>query len=227
MSVSTVSKALNGYADVSQATKEQVREIASQLGYRPNSIARSLKMGRTYNIGVVYEDNTESGFTHNYFSPILQAFKQEIEQQGYDLTFITRRGTNGSNGSFLEHCIARSVDGVCVVCCDDFNSPEILELLTSSMPTVAIDFPCHGSLCIQSNNTEGMDALMQYVLKRGHRKIAYVHGERVLVTEDRINSYKRQLNAYGIPFCPEYLVQSSYHNPAAARSAIMQLLSLP
>lgn len=123
MSVSTVSKALNGYSDVSEVTREQVRAIANELGYRPNTIARSLKMGRTYNIGVVYEDNTESGFTHNYFSPILQAFKREIEASGYDLTFITHRGGKDSPMTFLEHCMARSVDGVCVVCCTDYQNP--------------------------------------------------------------------------------------------------------
>ena len=123
MSVSTVSKALNGYTDVSQATRDQVRETASRLGYRPNSIARSLKTGRTSNIGVVYEEQAASGFTHNYFSPILQAFKQEIEQQGFDLTFITHRNGSGDPMTFLEHCLARNVDGVCVLCCNDFRDP--------------------------------------------------------------------------------------------------------
>ena len=123
MSVSTVSKALNGYDDVSEATRGHVRATAARLGYRPNIIARSLKMGRTYNIGVIYEELTSSGFTHNYFSPILQAFKQAIEQQGYDLTFITQRGGGVNPMTYLEHCLTRSVDGVCLLCCSDFSSP--------------------------------------------------------------------------------------------------------
>ena len=48
--------------------------------------------GRMYNLGVVYSDDTESGFTHSYFAPILQSFKQEAERRGYDITFIA--GTN-------------------------------------------------------------------------------------------------------------------------------------
>ena len=53
VSVATVSKALNGHNDISQATKEKVREAARQIGYMPNSAARALKTNRTYNLGVL------------------------------------------------------------------------------------------------------------------------------------------------------------------------------
>lgn len=69
LSVSTVSKALNDYPDVSEETRKQVRVVADEMGYRANAIARSLKIGRTFNLGVLYSDDTESGFTHSYFSP--------------------------------------------------------------------------------------------------------------------------------------------------------------
>ena len=89
LSVSTVSKALNDYPDVSEETKQQVRAAADELGYRPSAIARSLKIGRTFNLGVLYSDDTESGLTHSFFSPVLQSFKKEAERRGYDITFIT------------------------------------------------------------------------------------------------------------------------------------------
>ena len=54
LSVSTVSKALNDYPDVSEETRKQVRVVADEMGYRANAIARSLKIGRTFNLGVLY-----------------------------------------------------------------------------------------------------------------------------------------------------------------------------
>ena len=60
VSVATVSKALNGHNDISQATKEKVREAARQLGYMPNSAARALKTNRTYNLGVLFVDEKQS-----------------------------------------------------------------------------------------------------------------------------------------------------------------------
>ena len=62
LSVSTVSKALNDYPDVSEETRQQVRAVAHEMGYRPNAIARSLKIGRTFNLGVLYSDD-ESEFS--------------------------------------------------------------------------------------------------------------------------------------------------------------------
>ena len=115
LSVSTVSKALNDYPDVSEETRQQVRAVADEMGYRPNAIARSLKIGRTFNLGVLYSDDTESGFTHSYFSPVLQSFKQEAERRGYDITFITHN-MGHSKMTYLEHCRYRNVDGVCIVC---------------------------------------------------------------------------------------------------------------
>ena len=57
-----MSKALNGYPDISEDTREQVRQAAEQLGYHPNAQARSLKLGRTFNLGVLYSDAVS--YTH-------------------------------------------------------------------------------------------------------------------------------------------------------------------
>ena len=72
-----------------------------------------------------------------------------------------------------------------------------------------------------------MDALMRYVLEAGHRRIAYIHGEDAKVTDARVNAYRQLLTEYGIPFRPEYLVESAYHDPAASRTVTRQLLALP
>ena len=60
-SVSTVSKALNGYSDVSDKTRQLVLETARELGYVPNANARALKTNRTFNIGVLFIDDQNNG----------------------------------------------------------------------------------------------------------------------------------------------------------------------
>ncbi len=128
LSVSTVSKALNGYSDVNEETRKTVREKAAELGYKPNAAARGLRSGRTYTLGVLYAVDSDSGLTHSYFSPILQAFRMGAEARGYDITFISQR--TGVDGSILEHCRSRNFDGICLVCCH-FEDPEVQELLHS------------------------------------------------------------------------------------------------
>ena len=64
LSISTVSKALNSYSDISSATRQRVLETAQEFGYFPSSIARALKTNRTHNIGVLFVDDAQSGLKH-------------------------------------------------------------------------------------------------------------------------------------------------------------------
>ena len=101
VSPATVSKALNGYGDVGQETTERILRAAREMHYMPNAAARQLKTNISHNIGVVFEDETMSGLTHEYFSQILNSAKNTVEALGYDITFISQ--TIGGR-SFTEHC---------------------------------------------------------------------------------------------------------------------------
>lgn len=226
-SPSTVSKALNGYSDISEETRRKVLEAVEKFGYRPSAIARGLKTGHTFNLGVVYSEYTGSGFTHSYFSPVLEAFKAEAEKAGYDITFISQglRSTHLSDMSYLEHSRYRNVDGVCLVCCD-FGEEQILQLLKSDMPAVTVDYPFPQRSCVASENREGMTALTEYVIAQGHRAIAYVYGSPSPATKDRLSSFSQVMRAAGLEVPAAYLIQSVYHNPSAVREAVRTLLDL-
>lgn len=225
LSVSTVSKALNDYKDVSGETRAMVRETAERLGYRPSAIARGLKMGRTQNLGVLYQDDSHSGFTHNYFAPILEAFKREAERRGYDITFITSR-TGANKMTYLEHCLYRNVDGVAMINCH-FSDPQAQELIAGPLPVVTIDHAFDGRSCVQSQNEEGMTELTRYILSMGHRRIAFVSGEDVAVTRTRRACFVNAMNAAGVGVPEAYMVYSRFHDPSAARAATAKLLALP
>ena len=79
VSVATVSKALNNHSDISETTKNHVLSVAKEMGYYPNLFARALKTNRTYNIGVLFIDEAQSGLTHEYFANVLDSFKVEAE----------------------------------------------------------------------------------------------------------------------------------------------------
>ena len=65
VSVASVSKALNGYSDISEETRQLILKTASEMGYLPNSSARALKTSRSYNLGVLIVDEAMSGLTHD------------------------------------------------------------------------------------------------------------------------------------------------------------------
>lgn len=88
VSTATVSKALNGQHDIGEETKARVRETAERMGYFPNAAARALKTNRSYNVGVLFQEEAGSGLTHEYFSGVLNGIKVQVEKMGYDVTFI-------------------------------------------------------------------------------------------------------------------------------------------
>ena len=73
VSTATVSKALNDLPDISQERKELIREKAKEMGYLPNLAARALKTNHSYNIGILFADDKNSGLTHPHFSRVLEA----------------------------------------------------------------------------------------------------------------------------------------------------------
>ena len=109
VSVATVSKALNNHSDISEETRKRIHEAADEMGYYPNSAARALKTHRSYNIGVLFDDKSHSGLTHEYFSGVLEGVKAEAESCGYDITFIN---THSKTMTYYEHCKYRNLDGV-------------------------------------------------------------------------------------------------------------------
>ncbi len=225
LSVSTVSKALNNYSDVSETTKELVLRTAKEIGYHPNSLARALKTNRTYNLGVLFADDNNSGLTHNYFAAVLESFKTEAERQGYDITFINHN-IGLTKMTFLEHCRYRNVDGVCLACVD-FFAPEVIDLIASDLPIVTIDHLFNNRTCILSDNISGMRDLVRYVHSQGHRRIAFVHGMRSAVTESRITGFYRAMKELDLKTPPEYMVECAYHNPPSAKQAVMKILQSP
>ena len=209
VSTATVSKALNDQKDIGEETKNRVRKVAQELGYFPNAAARALKTNRSYNIGVLFEEEAGSGLTHEYFSGVLNGLKLQAEEQGYDITFINSCLENRKM-SYYEHCKYRNFSGVVIVCAD-FRDPEVLELMEQDLPVVTIDYMHPECTAVSSNNYRGMEELVQYVYRQGHRKIAYIHGQKgSSVTEERIESFVTTMKKLGLTVPPEYLREAKY-----------------
>ncbi|HHT87557.1 MAG TPA: LacI family transcriptional regulator [Clostridiales bacterium] len=224
VSVATVSKALNNHSDISEATKNYILKVAKEMGYYPNSFARALKTNRTYNIGVLFVDEAQSGLTHEYFANVLDSFKVEAESQGYDITFINKH-MGLRKMSYYEHSKYRGVDGV-VIACIDFTDPDVLELINSDLPVVTIDHVFDNRTAIVSDNVKGMRELIQYIHKMGHRKIAYIHGADSSVTQNRVGSFYRTLNELNIDIPDDYVKEGVYHEVDTTYRLTKELLSL-
>jgi DNA-binding LacI/PurR family transcriptional regulator len=224
VSVATVSKALNGYSDISETTKQMVRDKAAELGYLPNLAAVALKTNRTYNIGVLFIDDAHNGLTHEFFARVLQGVKAGAESRGYDITFINNR-LGGKKVTYTEHCRYRGFDGV-VIACIDFNDPQVIELVHSEIPVVTIDHVFNETISVVSDNVKGIHDLVHYVAGMGHRRIAFIHGADSAVSRDRVTSFYRCAEELGIDIPDEYILECRYRDTVKAGKCTKKLLDL-
>lgn len=225
VSVATVSKALNGQPDIGEETRNRIAAAAREMGYMTNSAARALKTNRTYNLGVLFVDERRSGLTHEYFSAVLESFKVEAENHGYDITFINHN-MGGKPTTYLQHCLYRGVDGV-VIACVDFSDPRVRELVDSGIPLVTIDHVFNNRLAVVSDNVSGVEELVRYVASKGHRKIAFLHGERTTVTHNRLTGFYRACEDLGLEIPDEYVRECVYHDPDRCAQETRALMALP
>src|ERR671937_973840 len=136
VSIGTVSRALNGYADVSPETRERVMRLARELDYTPAAAARSLKTQRSHVIGVFLETGEgHPDLQHPFFHEVLVGLKKTIGQAGYDLLlFASERPGNGyGEHSYLKRCRHHNVDGAVLIGVDPEDG-ELRRLLRSELP---------------------------------------------------------------------------------------------
>lgn len=224
VSPATVSKALNNQSDVSEARKKHIRKVAKDMGYLPNAAARALKTHKSHNIGVLFVDNMQSGLAHEYFSAVLNSVKVEAEKLGYDITFITSN-IGSLRMSYLEHCKYRNCDGV-VIACVDFEDPMVVELIKSNIPTVSIDYIFDNRTSILSDNVKGAEDLVKHIYEKGHRKIAFIHGENTSVTRKRLGGFHNVCSELELDIPDQYFKRARYHDPKSSYEATKELLAL-
>lgn len=224
VSVATVSKALNDHKDIGEETRKRIRSVAEEMGYMANSVARALKTNRSYNLGMLLVDERRSGLGHEYFSTIMEGFKAEAESHGYDITFINSH-VGDQPTSYLKHCRYRGLDGV-LVACVNFEDPRIRELAAGNIPLVTIDYSFEGHTAVFSDNQSGVDTLVRYAYEKGHRKIAFLHGENTAVTRNRLAGFHRACQELGLKIPEEYIIPCVYHDPDLCEKATWKLLQL-
>jgi len=222
-SVTTVSKALNNYSDISPKTKKLILNLASEMNYIPNSQARSLVTQKSYTIGIIFHEISGVGLQHPLFSKILETFKSEVENAGYDILFLAHK-TGGQMGSYLQHSLRKQVEGIFVLCAD-FFSEELFELYNSDIPIVMIDFQQEKINCVTSNNEQSVDLAIRYLYEKGHRVIANIHGGKyTFIGGTRKKAFEDAMESLGLNINPEHVVEGEVFSKQNGYDAMMEIM---
>lgn len=205
ISVSTVSKALNGYPDVSDGTRERILEMARELDYHPNIAAQSLRRGRTNKIGLLI--NNPLPFISEYIADIISGAALTAEQQGNNLVLYTTAVTHPDE--LRRICRAREVDGLILIFAPEPDVVAVLE--QENMPFIVfgrrVEQP--GVSFVAPDNRAGAYVLTQHLIEQGHRRIGFTTRPVLgTVSDDRFAGYQQALADADILFNPDLVLET-------------------
>jgi len=231
VSVATVSRVFNGYADVSEKTKRRVLEKARELDYAPSAAARTLVKQRSHLVGVVlFTGEDHPDLQHPFFQEVLVGMKHGVGALGYDLLLFATEvpGDNRGPHSYVKRVRHHQIDGVALmgVSRDDL---EIQRLLESETPVITIDLEVAGgrSSYVTSDNLGGARLAVRHLHSLGHTKIATIAGpQRMKPGADRLIGYRTELHALGLPSIPGYEQEGDFYLESG-EAAMRTLLALP
>ena len=205
LSVSTVSKALNGYSDVAARTIERVKAKAVEMDYHPNLAARSLRRGRTDRLGLLVNNPIE--FLSDYIGDVMSGAAIAAERFEQNLVLYTKEVVHPDE--LRRICRAREVDGLMLI----FDpSPEAASVLAQEqMPFIVFGRrtadPCISS--ISPDNYLGAFALTKHLIDEGHQRIGFTTRPQLGFTNtDRYAGYRAALDEANIEFDSELIVET-------------------
>lgn len=223
VSYSTVSRALNDSPRVKAETKAQIARIASEMGYLPSAVARSLVTRRTCTLGAVVTTITDL-----FYAEVIHAIEETALSLKYSLILANSGGEPERELAAIQALRERRVDGIILIssCCARQGLSAEIELDT---PVVIINnaYQEHIGYSVETDNAAGGRAATQHLIELGHTRIAHIAGpEREWDAVERQAGYEQALQAAGLPLDPNLIVRGD-SRPQGGIQAMKQLLALP
>lgn len=224
VSTSTAARALGGYGAVSPIVRERVVSAAATLGYRRNSLARSMITGTTHTIGLVVAD-----IENPFFARAARGVADVAHAAGYEVLLV-----NSDEDPTIERAAVRTlyekrVDGLIVAPASTDTSPHVGELLLRGTPVVLIDRVVAGldADAVLVDNEEAARRAIEHLTSLGHRRIALLTSQGLIHTNQaRLAGYLQGLTAAGIDV-DQLLVRMAAYTRDAAVGEVEAILRLP
>lgn len=202
----TVSKALNDKEGVSEELKERIKQLASELGYRVNMAAKTMREGLTYNIGVIIPERF-TGPDQSFYLRVYQEISKSLEATGYYGILHILSSSDEEGLQLPRIYYDRKVDGFIVLGQIDKSYIEVIENI--EQPKLFLDFyDEHSSIdSVVTDNFYGAYELTNYLIQQGHREIAYVGNlYSTSSIQDRFLGYYKSLLEHHIHLEPHWIV---------------------
>jgi LacI family transcriptional regulator len=222
VSYQTVSRAINGYAEISPETRSKVLRITTKLGYRPNRLAGSLRTKQSKVIGLIVSD-----VENVFFAEVAAGVEAEATSRGYSVILANSSEDILRERQAVTTLFERRVDGF-IIAPTEGDHDYLSAALPKKLPVVAInrkiEHPQYGAVLVE--NEEGARAAVEYLISRGHKKIGAIVASAALMTSrERLSGFQSAMRTAKLPVRPEWLATGSVR-PEGARAAATKIFRM-
>jgi LacI family transcriptional regulator len=219
----TASRALNPETRilVSEDTARRVAEVAAELGYRPNPVARSLRTRRSHTVGVLIPD-----LNNPLFPPIVRGLEDRLATAGYVALLGNTDGDSGKEQIIFEQMRARHVDGF-VLATAHARNPVLAEAAAADIPTVLMNrlAPDYSFSSVSVDNEQGMRMAVAHLAALGHTRIAHIAGpQQVSTGVGRRRGFLEGMKACGLKVDEDLIVSAAGYTVEEGTRCCRELL---
>lgn len=219
VSISIVSKAFNNYTDVNEKTRQRIFDIAKELNYTPNIVAKNLSSKKQMTLGLISSGVLNNSEKDNNAFDIFKGVYTAISDSPFELSIYLINSLRQKQKSYAQYCRERNIGGALLqgIRTDD---PYYMELIDTNIPCVVLDIIPEtnnglvGSVSI--DNVKAGKEIATYLLKHNHRNIAVIAGTKeTYVNIERIKGVQEAFRESGLVLSTEEIMHANFSEKEA------------
>lgn len=219
VSVGTVSRAMNNYPDINPNTRERILEVARELQYRPNLVAKSLSSKHSRNIALILSGFLEDVMFNDFETMLMKGCYQFASEHDLDISMYVINTTTQEEKTYEQLCYEHNIAGAVIFGLKN-TDPYFESLQDSRKPCVTIDVEIGGENVsnVTNDHVAAFDELTQYLIDQGHRRIALVCGRKnAAVTAQRMEGAVNAIKRNGLELTQENIIYTNFLKDEAVK----------
>lgn len=205
VSITTVSRVFNNNPSVSRKTRRKVQKVIEEMNYVPNAIARSLVYQSSKTIGLIVSD-----VTNPFFADAIDGIESVLSNEGYTVLLCDTRYSQERESRYISQMFEKRVDGI-IIFSAYVSDIDFIKKAKNTIPLVSVQSAFKEIDCINTTDEDGAFEAVDYLIKLGHRNIAFlVYDYDNSTIANRTKGYLRAHESNGIAVNEDYIIKSKF-----------------
>ena len=206
LTAATVSRALNNNEKISENTRKLVKQTALEMNYKQNTLARALKSGKSFNVGVLVPR-----MDNNFFASVIRGIEEELYPKGYHVIVCQTHDQENLETGNINSLLNAQVDGILISISKSNDNTNVFDsLLEKQVPLIFFDRKrnMEGISSVTIDDYQGAYSAVKHLIDQGCKRIAHLSNDRTLeIFRDRYRGYKQALIDHGFEFDESLVVE--------------------